>query len=181
MKKRTKVILTLCTALNLLVLACAGWLFYQAQEKTVWGPPVQASVGASADVGYMRISPNVPVPSYLYRPAPEYVKYEFQEHIPDGNPEFQSDIVRIKRTVSDDLSEYVKDCGGTYMRIAWYCEEDGYWYAVYYPNHMIQASASPLIPGEKVLECSIPSDVLARPGRYQVEFFDLGCCEFEIP
>lgn len=192
MKKRTKVILALCTALNLLLLACAGWLFYLAREKAVWSPPIQASVPASGDVGYLRISPDVPVPSYLYRPAPDYVKYEFLERIPNmgpegqaikGDPGSQSDIVRIKRTVSDSVPESkINDSrASAYQRVAWYCQEDGYWYAVYYPNYLIPAGFSPLVPGEQVLECFVPSDVLARPGRYKLEFSDLGCCEFEIP
>lgn len=176
-KRWHKVILAGCTLFNILLLLLSAYLFYCRAGESEWGPPVRAQVSPHADIGYMRI--NSTSPNQINNP-PEYVEYELLEYTP-GDPAGQSDTLTIQRTVLATVPENAgSDPGSLYGKINWYCEEDGYWYHIFSPNFFARMCYVPLQPGEKILTCSVPSDVLARPGKYNMEFFELGSCTFEI-
>lgn len=182
MKKRVKNILTVCTAFNVLLVGVAGWLFAQANEKAKWGPPLRLDAPQYENVGYIRIDSMFPD---AYWPSQDYVEYEFLERIPNGRLEYKEDVIRVKRTVSETTPEHsVSDPQpeGVYKALYWFCEEDGYWYLICLPGSMVQAVFAPLIPGdERILEYSVPSCLLSRPGLYKIVMLeDLGSFDFEV-
>ena len=113
------------------------------------------------------------------------MEYEFLEHLPNGRPEQKKDVIRVKRTVSETTpADSVNDPQpeGVYKALYWFCEEDEYWYLVCYPDSMVQASFSPLIPGEeRIIEYGVPSAIVSRPGLYKIVMLeDLGSFDFEV-
>ena len=183
MKKRVKIILAAYAAFNVLLVAVAGGLFAEASEKAKWGPPLRLDVPQHINVGYLRMDPYFSDDEY-WRPN-DYVEYEFLEHLPNGRPEQKKDVIRVKRTVSETTpADSVNDPQpeGVYKALYWFCEEDEYWYLVCYPDSMVQASFSPLIPGEeRIIEYGVPSAIVSRPGLYKIVMLeDLGSFDFKV-
>ena len=62
------------------------------------------------------------------------------------------DLVRIKRTVKRETSGGPDDN----FWLLRYCPEDGYWYALYYPNYVVRSVAYSLGVGSSIQECAVP-------------------------
>lgn len=87
----------------------------------------------------------------------------------------------------DLLKVWIKDPnhpGGEFgFRLYRYCEEDDFWYAIYWPGWMGELRGT--LETERVKECNVPSDLLEEPGTYIVEIVGgkdrIGACTFELP
>ncbi len=179
MKKRIKPG-SILLALNLVILAVAGWMFYQAYQLSTTAQsgfhPIVTNAHKDMAVGQMR------VPERLSRgngfgtcEAPAEV--EVRELVRGGSASEGHDLLKVW---IKDPNQPGLDFG---FRLYRYCEEDGFWYAIYWPGWAARGIYNGTT--ERVKDCNVPSDLLAEPGKYMVEIegWDglIGACTFQLP
>lgn len=179
MKKRIKPGYILL-ALNLVILAVSGWMLYQSYQLRTTAQPqgfhaITTNAHKDMAVGQMR------VPERLTREdgfgtceAPAEV--EVRELVRGGSTMEGHDLLKV----------WIKDPnqpGAEFgFRLFRYCEEDGFWYAIYWPGW---SSFTGTLETERVKDYDVPSDLLEEPGTYIVEIMGpkgrIGGCTFQLP
>lgn len=182
MKKRI-VLLSIFLALDIILLAVSGWMFFQASRAQSGFHPIVTNANENANVGQMRV-PRMAGESEQFGTCESPAEIEVREHVPAGKTYNGRDleeghsllVVRIK----DPTGGSNGDFNYTIYR---YCEEDGFWYQVYLTSFAFRGYASAGEEWEKYFE--IPSDVLEEPGKYIIEIKNMngriGGCTFELP
>lgn len=180
MKKVSKIyIASICTNL-ILIIICAFlivWIFLSDHSDSF--QPVSTPVSDSALVGQMRTTKFYAESGMFDTTDNARFRLEFVEIVPGGctdEGEEGYDLVRIKRTVKRETSGGPDDN----FWLLRYCPEDGYWYALYYPNYFVRTVAYSLGVGSSIQECAVPPELIAEPGLYAIGFEGVGCCQFEI-
>lgn len=177
--KKCAVLLSVFLALDILLLAVSGWMFFQASQVEAQPQGFHAiTTNAHKDmaVGQMR------VPERLSRgngfgtcEAPAEV--EVRELVRGGSASEGHDLLKVW---IKDPNQPGLDFG---FRLYRYCEEDGFWYAIYWPGWAARGIYNGTT--ERVKDCNVPSDLLAEPGKYMVEIegWDglIGACTFQLP
>ena len=177
--KKCAVLLSVFLAVDVILLAVSGWMFFQASQAGAQPQGFHAiTTNAHKDmaVGQMR------VPERLSRgngfgtcEAPAEV--EVRELVRGGSASEGHDLLKVW---IKDPNQPGLDFG---FRLYRYCEEDGFWYAIYWPGWAARGIYNGTT--ERVKDCNVPSDLLAEPGKYMVEIegWDglIGACTFQLP
>lgn len=181
--KKCAVLLSVFLALDILLLAVSGWMFFQASQVEAQPQGFHAiTTNAHKDmaVGQMR------VPERLSRgngfgtcEAPAEV--EVRELVRSGSTIEGHDLLKV--WIKDPDTPGGAGCFG--FRLYRYCEEDGFWYAIYWPGWTYGLTAYLVTETEK--DCDVPSDLLEEPGTYMIEIVGgphgttIGACTFQLP
>ncbi len=186
MKKRTT-FLSSFLMLDIVLLAVSGWMFFQASQAGAqpqgFHPIVTSADEYAVAVGQMRLPKDVDRTG-LFGTCEEPKEVQVQDYVPVGQTYNGQDlkeghsllVVRIK----DPTGESNGDFNYTIYR---YCEEDGFWYQMYYTSFASRGYASMAEEWDRYFE--IPSDVLEEPGKYIIEIKNMngrvGACTFQLP
>lgn len=180
MMKPKKLSLFLILSNVILLLACILLLVLLLRPGASGSfQPVSTPVSDSALVGQMRTTKFYAESGMFDTTDNARFRLEFVEIVPGGctdEGEEGYDLVRIKRTVKRETSGGPDDN----FWLLRYCPEDGYWYALYYPNYVVRSVAYSLGVGSSIQECAVPPELIADPGLYAIGFEGVGCCQFEI-
>lgn len=178
MKKRA-VFLSLFLALDVILLAVSGWMFFQSSQTGV--PPqgfhaITTNAHKDMAVGQMRV-PERQTRENGFGTCEAPAEVEVRELVRGGSASEGHDLLKVW---VKDPNQPGKDFG---FRLYRYCEEDGFWYAIYWPGWTDRLIGT--LETERVKNCDVPSDLLEEPGRYIVEIVGpkgrIGDCTFELP
>lgn len=136
--------------------------------------PIDSSAWEGSFVGRLRLSNDITT-NYLNTKAENQpIKLEFLE-IAEGESSVGDDYVSIKakQTVKKEVQHY------TNYWLLHFCEEDGFWYLVYYSGYAERGAGYPAASQDPV-NFDVPADVLSDSGQYAIVIKGLGCCLFEI-
>lgn len=141
--------------------------------------PVSTQVSDSALIGQLRTTKFYAESGMFDTTDSAWFRLEFVEivsgdHSLEGEEGY--DVARIKQTVKQPTATG-PDRNFWLFR---YCSEDGFWYALYYPNYVVRSVAYSLGVGSSIQECAVPPELIADPGLYAIGFEGVGCCQFEI-
>lgn len=183
MKKRVKPSY-IFLALNLVILAVSGWMLYQSyQLRTTAQPQGFHAITTNADknmaVGQMRV-PERQAREDGFGTCEAPAEVEVRELVRGGSTMEGHDLLKV----------WIKDPnhpGNQFgFRLYRYCEEDGFWYAIYWPGWMQRLIG--WVETERVTEFDVPSDLLEEPGTYMIEIMGsvgsegrIGGCTFQLP
>jgi len=177
--KKCAVLLSVFLALDILLLAVSGWMFFQASQVEAQPQGFHAiTTNAHKDmpVGQMRI-PERWTREDGFGTCEAPAEVEVRELVRGGSASEGHDLLKVW---IKDPNQPGLDFG---FRLYRYCEEDGFWYAIYWPGWAARGIYNGTT--ERVKDCNVPSDLLAEPGKYMVEIegWDglIGACTFQLP
>lgn len=185
MKKRT-VFLSVFLALDIILLAVSGWMFFQASQAGVQPEGFHAIITNAEEyvsVGQMRLSKAVDRNS-LFGSCMEPKEVQVRDYVPAGKT-YNGQALKEGHSL---LAVWIKDptggSNGDFNHTLYrYCEEDGFWYEVYSTHFAYRGFGTG--GGEWDEYCEIPSDVLEDPGKYIIQIESMagtvGGCTFELP
>lgn len=185
MKKRT-VFLSAFLALDIVLLAVSGWMFFRASQAGAQPQgfhPIVTNADENVRVGKMRM-PKMVTDRSEFGSCASPAGIEVRDYVPAGQTYNGQDL----EEGCSSLVLWVKDpehnSSGKYdYTIYRYCEEDGFWYQLYLTSFAFPGSYIPGDEWDKYYQ--IPSDVLEVPGKYIIELKTgddrIGGCTFELP
>lgn len=188
MKKRIKPG-SILLALNLVILAVAGWMFYQAYQLSRTAQPqgfhpiVTSADEYAVAVGQMRLPKDVDRTG-LFGTCAEPKEVQVQDYVPAGQTYNGQDLKEGHSLLVVRIKDPTEGSNGDFNHTLYrYCEEDGFWYEVYSTSFAYRGFATG--GGEWDEYCEIPSDVLEEPGKYIIQFESMagtvGACTFQLP
>lgn len=186
MKKRA-VFLSLFLALDVILLAVSGWMFFQS-SRTGAQPqgfhPIVTNGNEHEWVGQMRM-PKMVTDRGEFGSCQSPAEIEVREYVPAGQTFRGRDLLEGHSLLWLWIKDPEHDTSGKYNYTLYrFCEEDGFWYQVYLTAYAFPGS---YIPGDEWDKCyEIPSDTLEEPGKYVIELKTsdgerVGACTFELP